>query len=121
MFEELLANLNNQSLEKVKNKRVEQAKKEILRCAPIFAQLLDGEGAPVKAAFKLQVEKLEKYRDSIAHLIAVKRMRKGDDYNQHNLRIAELQGAYEALGYAIGLPKSYFDKMNELRNKESGK
>jgi len=117
VLEEMLAKVKDQSVEKIANKRTEQAKKEILRSAPIFAQLLNKEGEPVREAFKLQVEKLEKYRESILHLIAIKKMRKGDDYNQHNLRIAELQGAYEALGYAINLPKSYFVKMNELRDK----
>jgi len=113
----MLAKVKDQSVDKIANKRIEQAKKEILRAAPIFAQLLNGEGEPISKAFKLQVEKLEKYRESILHLIANKKMRKGDDYNRHNLRIAELQGAYEALGYAINLPKSYFDKMSELKNK----
>lgn len=88
-------------------KQAEQAKREIERCAPEFARLADAEGEAISKAFALYVEKLTKYQDSIAHILAVLKMRKGEDYHQHNLHIAELQGAYEALRHAIELPAGY--------------
>jgi hypothetical protein len=111
------------AVEKQANKKLDQTKKEIIRAANIFAQLLDGEGSPSRASYGLLVEKLTKYRESIAHLVAVKTMKKGDDYHQHNLHMAELQGAYEALGYAIDLPKSYLlaKRAFESKNKPAGK
>ncbi len=94
--------------EKAAKKRAEQAKQEILRCAPVFARLVNSEGKAVSEAFGLYVDKLQKYKESIAHLIAIKKIKKGEEY-----KIADLQGAYEALDWVIKLPQGYVEQMEK--------